>query len=81
VAQLSGSSLTWYTWFEQGRDVSVSPSALVRIADAFIYISHCRQFRGADLRCSCNACPDSRQVVFLYPSGQSSKAQSETYAT
>jgi hypothetical protein len=44
-------------------------------------IQRCRQSRGADLRCSCNACPDSRQVVFLYPSGQSSKAQSETYAT
>jgi len=34
VAQLSGLSPTWYTWLEQGRDVSVSPNALARIADA-----------------------------------------------
>jgi transcriptional regulator with XRE-family HTH domain len=32
VAQLSGLSVTWYTWIEQGRDVSVSPSALSRLA-------------------------------------------------
>lgn len=34
VAQLSGLSTTWYTWIEQGRDVSVSPSALARVAGA-----------------------------------------------
>jgi transcriptional regulator with XRE-family HTH domain len=34
VAQLCGLSPTWYTWLEQGRDVSVSPNALARIADA-----------------------------------------------
>src|ERR1700758_4489730 len=31
VAQLAGFSLTWYVWIEQGRDVSVSPSALSRL--------------------------------------------------
>jgi transcriptional regulator with XRE-family HTH domain len=34
VAQLCGLSVTWYTWIEQGRDVSVSPSALARLARA-----------------------------------------------
>ena len=34
AAQLCGLSVTWYTWLEQGRDVSVSPSALARLADA-----------------------------------------------
>lgn len=34
VAQLCGVSATWYTWIEQGRDVSVSPAALGRIAAA-----------------------------------------------
>jgi transcriptional regulator with XRE-family HTH domain len=32
VAQLSGISVTWYTWIEQGRDVSVSPAVWARIA-------------------------------------------------
>ncbi|TWT15578.1 helix-turn-helix transcriptional regulator [Reyranella sp. CPCC 100927] len=32
VAQLCGLSVTWYTWIEQGRDVSVSPTALARLA-------------------------------------------------
>lgn len=32
VAQLCGLSVTWYTWIEQGRDVSVSASTLVRLA-------------------------------------------------
>src|SRR5215813_332959 len=32
VAQLCGLSVTWYTWIEQGRDVSVSSSALARLA-------------------------------------------------
>lgn len=32
LAQLCGLSVTWYTWIEQGRDVSVSPSALARLA-------------------------------------------------
>ncbi|PWC32392.1 helix-turn-helix transcriptional regulator [Azospirillum sp. TSO35-2] len=34
LAQLCGMSPTWYTWLEQGRDVSVSPQALARIAQA-----------------------------------------------
>ena len=34
VAQLSGLSVTWYTWLEQGREVSVSPAALARLAAA-----------------------------------------------
>jgi transcriptional regulator with XRE-family HTH domain len=33
VAQISGLSATWYTWIEQGRDVSVSPTALARLAN------------------------------------------------
>jgi transcriptional regulator with XRE-family HTH domain len=34
VAQIAGLSTTWYTWIEQGREVSVSPSALARLARA-----------------------------------------------
>ena len=34
VAQLAGLSATWYTWIEQGRDVSMSPTALARLANA-----------------------------------------------
>jgi transcriptional regulator with XRE-family HTH domain len=33
VAQLCGLSTTWYTWIEQGRDVSASSAALARLAD------------------------------------------------
>jgi len=32
VAQICGVSATWYTWIEQGRDVSVSSSTLARLA-------------------------------------------------
>jgi len=32
VAQLCGLSTTWYTWIEQGRDVSVSPATLDRLS-------------------------------------------------
>lgn len=32
VAQLCALSVTWYTWIEQGRDVSVSESTLARLA-------------------------------------------------
>jgi transcriptional regulator with XRE-family HTH domain len=32
AAQLCGLSATWYTWIEQGRDVSVSPATLARLA-------------------------------------------------
>lgn len=34
VAQLCGLSTTWFTWIEQGRDVSISASALARLATA-----------------------------------------------
>lgn len=34
AAQLCGLSTTWYSWVEQGRDVSVSPTALARLAEA-----------------------------------------------
>jgi transcriptional regulator with XRE-family HTH domain len=34
VAQICGLSTTWYTWLEQGRDVSISPVALARVAKA-----------------------------------------------
>jgi transcriptional regulator with XRE-family HTH domain len=33
VAQLCGFSTTWYTWVEQGRDISLSAPALARLAD------------------------------------------------
>lgn len=34
VAQLADIGTTWYTWIEQGRDISVSEKVLWRIADA-----------------------------------------------
>jgi transcriptional regulator with XRE-family HTH domain len=34
AAQLSGLSVTWYTWLEQGRDMTPSPAALARLAGA-----------------------------------------------
>ncbi|MBV8744526.1 MAG: helix-turn-helix domain-containing protein [Xanthobacteraceae bacterium] len=34
VAQLCGLSVTWYTWLEQGRQISLSPTALARLAAA-----------------------------------------------
>jgi transcriptional regulator with XRE-family HTH domain len=34
VAEACGVSLTWITWLEQGRDVSASPPALSRLAEA-----------------------------------------------
>ena len=34
VAQLCGLSVTWYTWLEQGRDMSLSTAALARFANA-----------------------------------------------
>lgn len=35
VAQLVGVSATWYTWFEQGRDIQVSTQFLERLGVAF----------------------------------------------
>lgn len=34
LAQISGISTTWYTWIEQGRDVSISAATLTRLAQA-----------------------------------------------
>jgi transcriptional regulator with XRE-family HTH domain len=34
VAALAGVGLTWYTWFEQGRDIQVSERFLLRVAEA-----------------------------------------------
>jgi transcriptional regulator with XRE-family HTH domain len=34
LAALAGIGATWYTWFEQGRDIRVSAQALKRIAEA-----------------------------------------------
>ncbi len=34
VAQIGGVSATWYTWIEQGREVSASATALARLAEA-----------------------------------------------
>ncbi len=34
VAQVAGVSTTWYTWLEQGRDITPSPQVLDRIASA-----------------------------------------------
>ncbi|RHW23109.1 helix-turn-helix transcriptional regulator [Pseudomonas jilinensis] len=34
VAALAGVGLTWYTWFEQGRDINVSESFLLSLAKA-----------------------------------------------
>ena len=37
VAHLCGLSPTWYTWLEQGRDISVSAAALARLASALAF--------------------------------------------
>ena len=34
LAEAAGVGLTWITWLEQGRDVSASPAALARLAEA-----------------------------------------------
>ena len=34
VATLAGVGLTWYTWFEQGRDINVSESFVLRVSKA-----------------------------------------------
>lgn len=34
VASLAGVGLTWYTWFEQGRDIRVSPDFLANVSRA-----------------------------------------------
>ncbi|MDH7808749.1 MULTISPECIES: helix-turn-helix transcriptional regulator [unclassified Rhizobium] len=35
VAHLAGVGITWYTWFEQGRDINVSSDFLERLSRAF----------------------------------------------
>jgi transcriptional regulator with XRE-family HTH domain len=35
VAQLADISTTWYTWLEQGREISLSGAALARLAEVF----------------------------------------------
>ena len=40
VAQLAGVGVTWYTWLEQGRDISVSDSVLEAIARALLLDPH-----------------------------------------
>ncbi|MBB3128661.1 transcriptional regulator with XRE-family HTH domain [Paenibacillus rhizosphaerae] len=44
VADLADVSLTWYTWLEQGREVSALPEVLERIADAMRLISAEREY-------------------------------------
>jgi transcriptional regulator with XRE-family HTH domain len=39
VAQLAGISTAWYTWLEQGRDISLSATALARLAEV-LQLSH-----------------------------------------
>jgi transcriptional regulator with XRE-family HTH domain len=36
VAQLSGVGVTWYTWLEQGRDISASPQVIDALARALL---------------------------------------------
>jgi transcriptional regulator with XRE-family HTH domain len=36
LADAAGVGLTWITWLEQGRDVSASPAALARLAEALL---------------------------------------------
>jgi transcriptional regulator with XRE-family HTH domain len=44
VAMLSGMSVTWYTWFEQGRDVQLSAATLERLTQALRLNRHEREF-------------------------------------
>jgi transcriptional regulator with XRE-family HTH domain len=43
LAQLAGVGLTWYTWFEQGRDIRVSDAFLENLAQALAFDSAERQ--------------------------------------
>ncbi|HAT3850623.1 TPA: helix-turn-helix domain-containing protein [Serratia marcescens] len=36
VAQLAAVSVSWYTWLEQGREISISPSAIQRIGKVLL---------------------------------------------
>jgi transcriptional regulator with XRE-family HTH domain len=69
AAQLCGLSVTWYTWLEQGRDVSVSPTALARLADA-LRLGHAERaymFELADRRdpMDGNPCADAVQPAVV----------------
>src|SRR5471032_1128741 len=44
LAQISGISTTWYTWIEQGRDVSISPATLDRMAVALRLEAAAREY-------------------------------------
>ena len=44
VATLSGMSVTWYTWFEQGRDVQLSSHMLERLGRTLRLSAHEREF-------------------------------------
>jgi transcriptional regulator with XRE-family HTH domain len=44
VAMLSGMSVTWYTWFEQGRDVQLSAATLERLSSALRFNPREREF-------------------------------------
>lgn len=39
VAQLAAVSVSWYTWLEQGRDISISPAAIQRIGKVLLLSS------------------------------------------
>ncbi|UHL63979.1 helix-turn-helix transcriptional regulator [Paralcaligenes sp. KSB-10] len=44
LAQLCGISVTWYTWIEQGRDVSASPGVWARLANVLQLVRGERQY-------------------------------------
>jgi transcriptional regulator with XRE-family HTH domain len=44
VALLAGMSVTWYTWFEQGRDVQLSVPTLERLSSALRFSPREREF-------------------------------------
>jgi transcriptional regulator with XRE-family HTH domain len=50
VAQLSGVGVTWYTWLEQGRDISASPQVIDALARALLLSrdqhAHLRELAG-----------------------------------
>ena len=50
VAQLSGVGVTWYTWLEQGRDISASPQVIDALARALLLTDdqhrHLRELAG-----------------------------------
>jgi transcriptional regulator with XRE-family HTH domain len=65
VALLCGLSPTWYTWLEQGRDVSVSPGALARIAESLRLTDAERAYFFDLTRKSDPAAPPPRESAML----------------